>query len=109
MRFLRLVRTEVSNEPLRSARLLGVSVEVPQQSSARERTTSARFRGSRVGGHKQCRPTRAYDPVAQAFVSQSAQNRFSTAFRVTNLERSASRAARVAEYVAMLSRGETLH
>ncbi|WP_262492089.1 YdeI/OmpD-associated family protein [Microbacterium sp. ANT_H45B] len=80
-----------------------------EQPSARERTKSPRFHRSRVGGHKRWRPTKAYDPVAQAFASQSAQNRFSTAFRVTNLKRSASRAARVAEYVAMLNRGETLH
>jgi uncharacterized protein YdeI (YjbR/CyaY-like superfamily) len=31
------------------------------------------------------------------------------AFRVANLKRPASRAARVAEYVEMLKRGETLH
>ena len=50
------------------------------------------------------------DPeVAEAFASQSAQNRFSMAFRVANLKRPASRAARVAEYVEMLKRGETLH
>ena len=50
------------------------------------------------------------DPViAEAFASQSAQNRFAMAFRVANLKRPASRAARVAEYVEMLNRGETLH
>ena len=50
------------------------------------------------------------DPeIAEAFASQSAQNRFSMAFRVANLKRPASRAARVAEYVEMLKRGETLH
>ena len=50
------------------------------------------------------------DPqVAEAFASQSAQNRFSMAFRVANLKRPASRAARVAEFVEMLKRGETLH
>jgi uncharacterized protein YdeI (YjbR/CyaY-like superfamily) len=50
------------------------------------------------------------DPeIAKAFASQSAQNRFSMAFRVANLKRPASRAARVAEYVEMLKRGETLH
>lgn len=50
------------------------------------------------------------DPeIARAFASQSAQNRFSMAFRVANLKRPASRAARVAEYVEMLKRGETLH
>ena len=50
------------------------------------------------------------DPeVAKAFASQSAQNRFAMSFRVANLKRPASRAARVAEYVEMLKRGETLH
>lgn len=50
------------------------------------------------------------DPeIARAFASQSAQNRFSMAFRVANLKRPESRAARVAQYVEMLRRGETLH
>lgn len=50
------------------------------------------------------------DPeIARAFVSQTAQNRFAMAFRVANLKRPASRAARVALYVEMLKRGETLH
>ena len=50
------------------------------------------------------------DPeIARAFASQSAQNRFAMAFRVANLKRPASRAARVALYVEMLKRGETLH
>jgi uncharacterized protein YdeI (YjbR/CyaY-like superfamily) len=50
------------------------------------------------------------DPeIARTFASQSAQNRFAMAFRVANLKRPASRAARVALYVEMLKRGETLH
>ena len=50
------------------------------------------------------------DPaLAEAFASQSAQNRIAMAFRVTNLKRPESRAARVAEYVEMLKRGETIH
>ena len=50
------------------------------------------------------------DPeIAAAFGAQSAQNRFAMAFRIANLKRPASRAARVAEYVEMLKRGETLH
>jgi uncharacterized protein YdeI (YjbR/CyaY-like superfamily) len=50
------------------------------------------------------------DPaIAEAFASQSAQNRFAMAFRVANLKRPATRAARVAEYVEMLKRGDTLH
>lgn len=50
------------------------------------------------------------DPeVAAAFASQSAQNRFAMTFRVANLKRPASRAARAALYVEMLRRGESLH
>jgi uncharacterized protein YdeI (YjbR/CyaY-like superfamily) len=50
------------------------------------------------------------DPeVAKAFASQSAQNRFAMAFRVSNLKRPESRAARVATYVEMLKRGETIY
>ncbi|MEU1971218.1 YdeI/OmpD-associated family protein [Microbacterium sp. NPDC019599] len=50
------------------------------------------------------------DPeIASAFAAQSAQNRFAMAFRVANLKRPESRAARVAQYVEMLKRGETLH
>lgn len=50
------------------------------------------------------------DPaVAAAFAVQSAQNRFAMAFRVGNLKRPESRAARVAEYVRMLQRGESIH
>lgn len=47
--------------------------------------------------------------IAEAFASQSAQNRFAMSFRVANLKRPESRAARVAEYVEMLKRGETIH
>src|SRR6478609_1985640 len=50
------------------------------------------------------------DPqVAAAFAAQSAQNRFAMAFRVANLKRPESRAARVAQYVEMLKRGETIY
>ncbi|WP_314508098.1 YdeI/OmpD-associated family protein [uncultured Microbacterium sp.] len=50
------------------------------------------------------------DPeIARAFAAQTAQNRFAMAFRVANLKRPASRAARVAEYLEMLKRGATLH
>ena len=50
------------------------------------------------------------DPeVARAYAAQSAQNRFAMAFRVSQLKRPESRAARVAQYVEMLRRGETLH
>ncbi|MDQ2697681.1 MAG: YdeI/OmpD-associated family protein [Actinomycetota bacterium] len=50
------------------------------------------------------------DPaIAAAFAAQSAQNRFAMAFRVSSLKRPETRAARVAQYVAMLARGETIH
>ncbi|GAA5199841.1 YdeI/OmpD-associated family protein [Microbacterium jejuense] len=50
------------------------------------------------------------DPeAAAAFANQSAQNRFAMAFRVAQLKRPDSRAARVGEYIEMLKRGETLH
>lgn len=50
------------------------------------------------------------DPkIAAAFAAQSAQNRFAMTFRISNLKRPESRAARVAQYVAMLERGETIH
>ncbi len=50
------------------------------------------------------------DPsLAEAFAAQSAQNRFAMAFRVANLKRPASRAARVAQYVEILKRGETIY
>ena len=50
------------------------------------------------------------DPeLARAFESQSAQNRFAMSFRVANLKRPESRAARAAQYVEMLKRGETIY
>jgi uncharacterized protein YdeI (YjbR/CyaY-like superfamily) len=50
------------------------------------------------------------DPqVAAAFAAQSAQNRFAMSFRVGNLKRPESRAARVAQYVELLKRGESIH
>jgi uncharacterized protein YdeI (YjbR/CyaY-like superfamily) len=50
------------------------------------------------------------DPlIAAAFAAQSAQNRFAMAFRVSSLKRRETRAARVAQYVAMLERGETIY
>ena len=51
-------------------------------------------------------PTRRSPPPSHL---RPAQNRFAMAFRVTNLKRPASRAARVADYVEMLKRGETLY
>lgn len=50
------------------------------------------------------------DPeIAKTFANQTAQNRFAMAFRVANLKRPASRSARVAKYVEMLKRGETIY
>ena len=50
------------------------------------------------------------DPqLAAAFAAQSAQNRFAMTFRVGNLKRPESRAARAAEYAEMLKRGESIH
>jgi len=50
------------------------------------------------------------DPqVAAAFAAQSAQNRFAMSFRVGNLKRPESRAARAAEYAEMLKRGESIY
>ena len=50
------------------------------------------------------------DPqVAAAFAAQSAQNRFAMSFRVGNLKRPESRAARVAQYVELLKRGQSIH
>ena len=49
-------------------------------------------------------------PKARAmFAKLSAQNRFAFAFRVHNLKTEAGRAKRIAEFVAMLERGETIH
>ena len=49
-------------------------------------------------------------PKASAtFAKLSAQNRFALAFRVHNLKTEAGRAKRMAEFVAMLERGETIH
>ncbi len=49
-------------------------------------------------------------PKAQAMLEKlSAQNRFALAFRVHNLKTDAGRAKRVAAFVAMLERGETIH
>ena len=50
------------------------------------------------------------DPrLAAAFAAQSAQNRFAMSFRIGNLKRPESRAARAVEYAEMLKRGESIH
>lgn len=47
------------------------------------------------------------DPRAQAtFERLNAQNRFALAFRVLNLKTAAGRRRRIADFVAMLARGE---
>jgi uncharacterized protein YdeI (YjbR/CyaY-like superfamily) len=49
-------------------------------------------------------------PKARAmFAKLSAQNRFALAFRVHNLKTEAGRAKRIAEFVAMLERGQTIY
>lgn len=49
-------------------------------------------------------------PKAKAMLATlSAQNRFALAFRVHNLKTEAGRKKKIAEFVAMLERGETIH
>jgi uncharacterized protein YdeI (YjbR/CyaY-like superfamily) len=47
--------------------------------------------------------------ATQFFAKLSSQNRFAIVFRVGNVKRADTRARKIAEYVAMLERGETLH
>lgn len=50
------------------------------------------------------------EPRAGAFYTQlSSQNRYAILYRVSTAKRPETRAKRIAEYVAMLARGETLH
>jgi uncharacterized protein YdeI (YjbR/CyaY-like superfamily) len=52
----------------------------------------------------------AAEPAAQAtFERLSAQNRFALAFRVGNMKTEAGRRKRIAAFVEMLRRGETIH
>lgn len=52
----------------------------------------------------------AADPVAKAtFARLSAQNRFALAFRLHNLKTEVGRQKRIAAFVAMLARGETIY
>jgi uncharacterized protein YdeI (YjbR/CyaY-like superfamily) len=52
----------------------------------------------------------AASPKAQAtFATLSAQNRFALAFRLHNLKTEAGREKRIAAFVEMLERGETIH
>jgi uncharacterized protein YdeI (YjbR/CyaY-like superfamily) len=48
-------------------------------------------------------------PAAEFFATLSSQNRFAMIFRIGNLKRAETRAAKVASFVAMLERGETIY
>jgi uncharacterized protein YdeI (YjbR/CyaY-like superfamily) len=47
--------------------------------------------------------------AARFFATVSSQNRYAVLFRVHNAKRPETRARRIAEFVAMLARHETLH
>ncbi|HEV2506855.1 MAG TPA: YdeI/OmpD-associated family protein [Mesorhizobium sp.] len=50
------------------------------------------------------------EPLArETFAKLSSQNRFALVFRIHNLKTEAGRRKRIAEFVAMLMRGETIH
>ena len=50
------------------------------------------------------------NPAAAAFFATvTSQNRFAILFRIGNVKRAETRARKIAEYVAMLERGETIH
>jgi uncharacterized protein YdeI (YjbR/CyaY-like superfamily) len=50
------------------------------------------------------------NPIAAAtFAALSRQNRFAIVFRLSNVKRAETRERKVAEYIAMLERGESLH
>ena len=52
----------------------------------------------------------AEEPRAQAmFEILTSQNRYAVLYRIDTVKRPATRARRIEQYVAMLSRGETLH
>jgi uncharacterized protein YdeI (YjbR/CyaY-like superfamily) len=52
----------------------------------------------------------AADADAQAFFEQlSSQNRYAVLYRIETAKRADTRARRIEQYVAMLSRGETIH
>lgn len=52
----------------------------------------------------------AAEPRAQAmFEILTSQNRYAVLYRIDAAKRSDTRARRIAQYVAMLSRGETIH
>lgn len=50
------------------------------------------------------------NPTAAAFFAQlSSQNRFAILFRIGNVKQASTRARKIATFVDMLERGETLH
>jgi uncharacterized protein YdeI (YjbR/CyaY-like superfamily) len=52
----------------------------------------------------------AAEPTAQAMFGRlNSQNRYAILYRVTTAKRAETRARRIAEYVAMLARGETIY
>jgi uncharacterized protein YdeI (YjbR/CyaY-like superfamily) len=54
--------------------------------------------------------TAAMSPEAAAFFATlTSQNRFAVLFRIHNVKRADTRARKIAEYVAMLERGETIY
>jgi uncharacterized protein YdeI (YjbR/CyaY-like superfamily) len=48
-------------------------------------------------------------PAARAFDALTSQNRFAIVFRLNSVKRSETRARKLAEYIAMLENGETIH
>jgi uncharacterized protein YdeI (YjbR/CyaY-like superfamily) len=51
----------------------------------------------------------ASQKASAMFATLNSQNRFAILFRIGNVKRAETRARKIAEYVAMLERGETLH
>lgn len=47
--------------------------------------------------------------AAAAFAGMSKQNRFAMVFRLQSVKRAETRDRKVAEYIAMLERGDTIH
>ena len=47
--------------------------------------------------------------AAEAFAGLDSQNRYAITFRVQDAKRPDTRARRIAQFVAMLERGETIH
>jgi len=51
----------------------------------------------------------AHRKARETYETLTSQNRYALSFRLVNIKTDAARARRIAEYVAMLARGETLH